>query len=196
MWEGDSLSLASNFITCGFKDSKNRLWFGGDFLCMGYPDEGKFTNFKYTDGDTTSISAQYVNEIVEDEGGRVWMATRNGLCVFNESTKTFTRFLQDTLGNKGNAFERNFITDLAADKHGALWVATLHGLYRFSIESKEFSPIHLISIAHHWQILKSIHCVLIKVEIYGLQLPIQDCFYLMVKRVLLKKLIICVMETT
>lgn len=136
--EGDSLSLASNFITCGFKDSKNRLWFGGDFLCMGYPDEGKFTNFKYTDGDTTSISAQYVNEIVEDEGGRVWMATRNGLCVFNESTKTFTRFLQDTLGNKGNAFERNFITDLAADKHGALWVATLHGLYRFSIESKEF----------------------------------------------------------
>ncbi|MBL0340773.1 MAG: histidine kinase [Bacteroidetes bacterium] len=136
--EDDSLSLASNFITCGYKDSKNRLWFGGDFLCYCNPDVEKFTNFNFIEGDKTGINSQYINAIVEDDAGVIWVGTRNGLCAFNEATKKFATFLQDTSVIKTSVDARNFITGLVADKYGVLWVATMHGLHQFNTKTKKF----------------------------------------------------------
>ncbi len=148
--EKDSLSLASNFITCGLRDSRNRLWFGGDFLCFMNPDVEKVTNFYFREGDKTGISSKYINAIVEDDAGKIWIGTRNGLCSFDETTRKFTTCFQDSSGGKSAFYARNFITGLALGEQGLLWVSTLQGLHQFNTTTRSFvAPSHRDTLLSH-----------------------------------------------
>jgi len=142
--ENDSNSLASNFITRGFKDNKNRLWFAGDFLIMCKPAEEKLVSFKHNDSFQNSFCKYDPTDITQDENGTIWIGTRKGIYKYNENTNDFNYYLNDSAAGKLFLSERNFINDILPDFKGNIWVGTNNGLYKFSIKSKIFTPVNSI----------------------------------------------------
>lgn len=71
------VGLGNNNVLCLFKDSKQRLWIGtdgGGLNCLD-PKTSKIYSIKQTDG----LVDEVVNSIVEDNSGKLWISTSNGL---------------------------------------------------------------------------------------------------------------------
>ncbi len=127
-------------IGSSFKDSKGRLWFGSKGLILCNPQLETFKIFQFDAANPNSIMSNDIFKIVEDEHSRIWIGTRNGLAMYNESTQDFTKFRHDTTATKVEIYSRNRIIDLVSDKNGNLWMTTLMGLYKYSIKKNIFTP--------------------------------------------------------
>ena len=68
----------------------------------------------------------------EDSKGRFWIATDNGLNLFNFEDETFT-----TYNNKNCGLIDNFISAIIPSRDGLLWIASFRGLQKFDPETKE-----------------------------------------------------------
>ena len=68
----------------------------------------------------------------------MWIGTwAGGLNLFNETTKTFTRFLHDP--NNESSISNNNVYDIKEDERGILWIATMGGgLNRFDYKNNIF----------------------------------------------------------
>ena len=72
-----------------YKDSRKRLWistYNGLYVFNGE----KLIHFEHS-ADTTSISSNSVNMVVEDKAGRIWLVGESGLDAYNEQSGNFTR---------------------------------------------------------------------------------------------------------
>ncbi|MGN6181369.1 MAG: ligand-binding sensor domain-containing protein, partial [Mucilaginibacter sp.] len=83
--------LPSENVTVALKDSRGYMWVGTDNgLCKfdGY----SFQNFVNIQGNTSSISSNYINALAEDKNGKIWVGTIDGLNVLDPNTGRFKRF--------------------------------------------------------------------------------------------------------
>jgi len=82
----DKNSLADNFTTCVFEDSKGRLWIGTASQGVDLFDRATetFTHFKYNDKDTNSIFGNQIEAITETKQHVIFITTTRGLCFLNE----------------------------------------------------------------------------------------------------------------
>ena len=127
---------------CAFKDSKSRLWFGGNGLLQYKPERNTFVYFSQNPDDPRSIGTNDITDILEDENGTIWVGTRQGLFKYHETTNDFSEYLHDTIGTRIEVYNKNRIIDMVADFKGSIWIATLSGLYQFSV-------IDGLFISHH-----------------------------------------------
>lgn len=111
----------NNGVTDIFRDKQGRLWLtstlDGVFRFTGE----SFTQFTSEDG----LPENFVNAIAEDERGRIWVATRQGIAsIVNDDIRVFR-------GENGLCFEN--VQLLMVDRQDNLWMGSpAYGLCRFS----------------------------------------------------------------
>jgi ligand-binding sensor domain-containing protein/signal transduction histidine kinase len=126
----DPHSISSNFIYSRvYQDKKGFLWigtYGGGLNKMNIEDE-TFTRFLNDPDNPESISDNVVFSIYQDDTGKFWIGTNNGLDLFDAESGKFRRFgLNEGLPNE-------VIYGILPDKNNNIWMSTNHGISRFNI---------------------------------------------------------------
>src|SRR4029077_15081985 len=88
------------------------------------PATGRVTVFRHA-ADPRSLSNDRVTAILEDRAQRLWVATVDGLNLFDRATPGFVRYGNDP-GNPQSLRDSN-IQALYQDRGGVLWVGTRSG---------------------------------------------------------------------
>jgi len=114
-------SLAENWISASFKDSKGNLWFGhwaGGLSVFNW-ERQLITNYEFAQySDFKSITS-----FVEDSKGNLYIGTDgNGLMYLDTKTNEVYTF------NKEGRLSSNYVLDLAIDSEDRLWIATDRGV--------------------------------------------------------------------
>ena len=107
-----------------YESSDGTIWagtFGGGLARMDQSGEG-FTFYRHDADDAASISGNEVSSILEDDGGRLWVGTTDGLNLVNTDSDTFIRFGYDS--GDSTSVSGDSITVLYQDAGGVLWVGT------------------------------------------------------------------------
>ncbi len=86
------------------------------------PGSGHATAFRHDASNPNSLSHDRVTGILEDNAGRLWVATANGLNLFDPSTQGFVRYGRDP--DNPQSLRDNDIVSLYQDRGGVLWVGT------------------------------------------------------------------------
>jgi len=96
------------------------------------PRTGRLVTFRNDPADPTSLSSNVVICLTNDQEGRLWLGTSNGLDLFEPGTGTFRRFgVSDGLPNAT-------IYGILEGDHGELWISTNLGLSRLDPISETF----------------------------------------------------------
>ena len=135
-------SLSDNFVWCLIEYLQDELLLIGTNnggLNIYDKRTGKFSRFLHDEKNANSIGANGVRDIIEDEKGKIWLATiGGGLNLFDFEHKIFKKYLIDVIDS--SSFSRNFIRCLYLDKSNNLWVGTCFGgLYLFDRNDKIFN---------------------------------------------------------
>lgn len=103
----------------------NKLWAAHTDLGISIVDleTGSAEFVEHDENSNTSLSSNRVLDIYEDSSGNVWVATYEGLSLYDFSTRTFTRFTVSTAG-----FPENIIASVYQSREGQYWVGTVYGL--------------------------------------------------------------------
>jgi signal transduction histidine kinase/CheY-like chemotaxis protein/ligand-binding sensor domain-containing protein len=111
--------LSSN---CLLQDSRGFIWIGTADGLNRY-DGYKFKIFRNDAKDTASIGNNYIQDILEDKNGNIWVGTiGGGLNKYDRSTNRFHHYLHDEKDK--NSLSSDFVSKLALDASGKIWVAT------------------------------------------------------------------------
>lgn len=106
-----------------FKDSRKRLWistYNGLFVFDGK----KLYHFQHSP-DSSSISSNSVNMVIEDNSGKIWVISEfGGLDQYDEKNKKFIRFT-----GKYNLPET--MKAIVADRNDRLWISSNQGIVVF-----------------------------------------------------------------
>ncbi|WP_345953283.1 two-component regulator propeller domain-containing protein [Mucilaginibacter sp. PAMB04168] len=105
-----------------FQDDRNFVWIGnwkGLTRYNGY----EFTTFKHQENNPESLSNNRVNAICQDKKKRLWVATSNGLNIYDPKTEKFKHI--GILNIKGG---RNYISSVIQDHNRNIWIATFGGV--------------------------------------------------------------------
>jgi len=88
----------------------------------------------------------YVEKIVQDNHGNVWLATHKGLKLFNPADNTSRHVNFDF--DKDYALRDGLLHSIFQDSHGGLWVGTVsHGLFYFNLPDGNLNKVHGINLA-------------------------------------------------
>ena len=109
-------------------DDADRLWVGTENrgLYRRSPSDGTVTAFPHSPDDPTSISAQRVTALFQDESGAIWVGTIAGLSRYDDAAQSFVRYNHDP----GDRFSlaSDSVMAIAEDSAGVLWFGTYDGL--------------------------------------------------------------------
>lgn len=106
------------------QDSQGFMWFGG---LSGLARFDGYTTKIYRNDlqNPKSLSSSYVSDLLVDTQERLWVATREGLNLYDPVSESFIRYQHDP--NNSQSLSHNRVTSLAEGEEGKLWVATLGG---------------------------------------------------------------------
>lgn len=122
------------YITSVAQDTNGFMWFGGANGLARY-DGYDLLVFRHDDADPQSISDSYINRIILARDGSLWVATRNGLNLYDSRTRTFSSFLISP------DISTNDVTWVHEDRKGGLWLGTRGGLFSFDRIKKKATKI-------------------------------------------------------
>lgn len=106
------------------QDSQGFMWFGGLSGLARF--DGYTTKIYRNDlNNPESLSSSYVSDLLIDAQERLWVATREGLNLYDPVSDTFTRYQHDPTNS--HSLSHNVVTSLAEGAEGKLWVATSGG---------------------------------------------------------------------
>ena len=132
-----SEGLSEKSVTCILQDHKGFMWFGTRNGLNRY-DGVEFKVYEFLYGDTTSISGNFINQLVEDSEGNIWVGTLDaGLNLYDRKKDIFVRY-QPKAGDS-TSLSDNWVSDLYRDSKNNLWIGTeKEGLDLLEPGSKKF----------------------------------------------------------
>lgn len=86
----DSTAFWGKDATCVLQDKTGTIWAGGLGLNRYVPEKETFVHYTETDG----LANNYVMGILEDNSGKLWISTQNGLSRFDPLAEKFESFFQ------------------------------------------------------------------------------------------------------
>lgn len=130
---GDSRSLNSNRVYYTYQDSHRRIWvctFGGGLNLM--EESGGSVGFRNKDNDMTDYPGYdlYINvrSVVEDNDGRLWIGTTDGLMSIDGRFAKADDIHFETYRDDNNVtIADNDIFTLFKDSGGSVWIGTFGG---------------------------------------------------------------------
>ncbi len=119
-------SLPNSVVrTIAEDQATGELWVGTSAgLSVFDPDEGSFRN--YRSDDSSGLSDERIESLLQDSEGRWWVGTSDGLNRYDPDQNDFTRFFHDpedpsTIGDSA-------VLNLLEDRYGRLWIGHGTGL--------------------------------------------------------------------
>jgi signal transduction histidine kinase/ligand-binding sensor domain-containing protein len=130
--------LSQGDVTAILQDRRGFMWFGTRDGLNRY-DGNAFVVYKENPHDPDSLSANYVQDLMEDDQGYLWVATlTGGADKFDPRTERFTRYRHDL--SNSNTISGDSVYSIARDNHGYLWFGTGDtGLDRFDPATETFT---------------------------------------------------------
>lgn len=112
--------------------SNKKLWIGTKTEGLKIMDLEDYSVVKYEhdSNNDQSIPSNLIRDILRAKDGSVWLATDQGLALFNEKNETFYTYKVNN--DKYSICDNNTI-NLYEDESGVIWVGTFNGLSKFSI---------------------------------------------------------------
>lgn len=138
------------------QDSNGIMWFCLNSTGLCRFDGHKYTLYNNNPLDDNSLSNDFVNNIIEDTFGDLWIATDYGLNRFNSSQQTFKVYVHNETDS--TSISDNICNSLFLDSKGNIWVGTQNGLsvkekmatgfksFNFD-KDKENNPMSILSIS-------------------------------------------------
>lgn len=120
-----------------YEDRDGNLWLGtlnGGLNCY-HPKTGKFSYYRHSFADKTSISNDDVRTILQPkngDGNTLWVGTSGGLNRFDIKAGTFKAFTIE------NGLPNNMIHGILEDNDGNLWLSGNKGLIKFNPVDETF----------------------------------------------------------
>lgn len=141
---GDSTSLSNNIVRKIFEDSKGNLWIGtGKGLNKLSPEESvksepRFVRYLNDLSQPNSISHNYILDIFEGQGEKLWVGTfGGGLNMLDlKATPSATGF---TAFGTEEGLPNQVIKAIQEDESGMLWISSNRGLSKFDPIGKSFT---------------------------------------------------------
>lgn len=130
--EKDGSMLSKNRITLLYKDSKNRLWIGGDDGLSVYNQTGGWLSESPVISDTLSVRHAFINCVYEARNGIFWLGTREGVYGYDEKKGIMKHY------TTANALPNNVVYGILEDTFGRLWMSTNKGLSCFDPDTEKF----------------------------------------------------------
>jgi signal transduction histidine kinase/ligand-binding sensor domain-containing protein/DNA-binding response OmpR family regulator len=126
--------LSHNEVNCMLRDENGFLWIG-TMSGLDRFDAYKFKVFKHDLRDSSSISDDYIEKILEGPGHKLWVFTRNGINIYDPLTEKFDRnpqvFLDSIHIPNGNIIGN--IADIKKDSLGNYWFLSAQtGIYKYN----------------------------------------------------------------
>jgi ligand-binding sensor domain-containing protein/signal transduction histidine kinase len=117
--QNDTTSLPNSYIICIYEDKKDNLWIGtatNDGLCKYNRETDTFERINYTDEQKGKLE-NIVTTMLEDNTGKLWVCTSNGVFWFDPEKNIFHPCFTETYGKD---ILVNF-NEIHQDKSGILW---------------------------------------------------------------------------
>lgn len=123
--QADGRPLLPEHIVASLRDSKRRLWLGGESGLAVYTEEkGELTDCLLIP-DSSAIQHKFINCIYESRSGQFWIGTRSGLFGFDEKTGKMKHY------TTRHGLSSNVVHGIQEDTSGKLWLSTNKGLNYF-----------------------------------------------------------------
>jgi len=121
-------------------DTKNRLWVATWLGLYLFDDAGQLIKHWRKGNGTHDLPHEQCNSIFEDPGGRIWIGTTGGLCLYREDTRDFEVYLDSNPAYTKNNGWMNSTGRLWMDPSGIIWFGGwANGLKRFNPKTGRFS---------------------------------------------------------
>ena len=131
--------LAQNHVFSVNQDKYGFMWFC-TMVGLSKYDGFTFTNYYYSEEDSTTISSSHTDKFFEDSKGRFWVTTIRGFNRFYRETGKFKRYLHNNENDK--TIGHNSTLGVAEDAEGFLWIVHGKGVDRFNPETETFEHFY------------------------------------------------------
>lgn len=123
--EGNPRTIVSNDIAVVLVDRYDRVWAvsKNSGVTVLSKERADSLQFVHVDSELTSLSSNQVNDIFEDEDGRIWLGTYDGLDLYVETSNEFLRF-----SRQNTELPSDIIVSIYQSKEGKFWIGTFYGL--------------------------------------------------------------------
>ena len=131
--------------------SDGSVWFGmygsglTHWIAPNKP-QARFETFHHEAGQNDSLGNDMVVSLIEDDTGRVWIGTINGLSVYDVKQRKMRTFRNDP-GN-AQSLGDNLIRAVYQSGDGALWIGTQSGMDRLDVPGAETPRFEHYDTAH------------------------------------------------
>lgn len=124
--------ITNTRITVLFRDSKKRIWVGGENGLSTYYKSGLLLEERNIIEDNVTLTNAFINCITERGQGDFWIGTRHGLYQINEDKKQIKHYTTK------EGLPNNVIFGILEDAFGRLWISTNKGLTCFTPDTGVF----------------------------------------------------------
>ena len=127
----ENSSLLKSKIWKIIKEKNGDLWFATETNGVFYYAAAKnsVTNYLLDFTNRKSLSSNWVNDITAVDANTIWLATKNGLCVFKKDKNEFTTYRHNPL--TGYSLSDDDVKCFLKDRHGDIWIGTNGGGVNF-----------------------------------------------------------------
>ena len=133
--------LSHNQVTSIFKDAKGFMWFG-TMSGLNRFDGYQFKVFRHDNKDSLSIDDDYISNIFEFPGGKMMVATRNWMNLYDPQTEKFSHKIAELMD--GLALPNASIISTIKKSNGDFYfLFSQEGLFRYTPERKKAQKINL-----------------------------------------------------
>jgi len=137
----DKWSLSNNYVTHIIKDHNNNLWIatnGGGLNLMKKNEIGKFIHFTQENNPygNTYIINNWINCLMEDKKGRIFIGTYMGFSILNPETFIIKNYQRKNT-NK-NELSHNTVYSIFQDSKNRIWLGTQNGFNLFDEKNNSF----------------------------------------------------------
>jgi signal transduction histidine kinase/CheY-like chemotaxis protein/ligand-binding sensor domain-containing protein len=117
--------LSQSNVIAILQDSRGFMWFGTRDGLNKY-DGYQFTVYKNNATDSTTLSNNFVTNLIEDSKGIIWITTwGGGLNRYDREKNRFDHFVHKK--NNPQTISDDFLKSVIEDSQGNLWIGTLSG---------------------------------------------------------------------
>ncbi len=122
------------------QDKSGNLWFGTTTNGLFKYDGKTFHQYTITDG----LDCNKIHCLLEDNEGKIWVGTEEGLCIYNGRTfdKIKIPLPNNIPANNNPYYQNHWVFSMIQAKSGKLWFATIDGVYIYDGKSFTHFPIH------------------------------------------------------
>ncbi len=139
---GNPNSIPSGRIIDIIEDAQGILWLASTKGLVRFDTSKETFRLFSPDPDDLSNTVNWAYKVLISNNGMFWLATLNGLHLFNPETLVFEKhFFSEEEGT--NDFRRNRIRNMSLGRSGLLWLCTSRGLIKFNPQTYEFKRFRL-----------------------------------------------------